>query len=130
MEAICDGEPIEHDTDIVGETGDDNSYISNTYENLYNSLSYNLLEEDLSTEQKNDLVTLSSKLDLERKEIIYHLCLIDYCKYSPNTKVVFPYKCKQTTTDTLEFKVDNLPIRLKQILLRFVRVADMSMGQG
>lgn len=98
----------------------------NIYENLYSSLSYNLPEEDLSSDQKTEIVEIAIKLDVERKEIIYHLCLIDFSKFCPNTKVVFPYKCKQLTTDTLEIKVDSLPIRLKQILYKFVKLAEMS----
>lgn len=95
-----------------------------TYDTLYASLSYNLPESDLSNEQKSELVAITSRLDIERKEIVYFLCLIDYSKYNPNTKVVFPYKCKQTRDDLLEIKLDSLPNRLKQIVYKFVKLAE------
>lgn len=99
-----------------------NNNITTTYDTLYNSLSYNLPEADLTMAQKTELTeSINSKLDLERKEIIYALCLIDYSKFSPNTKVVFPYKCKQIRENALEIKLDSLPIRLKQILYKFIK---------
>jgi hypothetical protein len=94
----------------------------NTYDTLYSSLSYNLKEADLTTEEKDFLISRTNDptMPQEKKEIIYSLCLIDYSKFSPNTKVVFPYKCKQVRDDVLEIKLDSLPIRLKQILYKFV----------
>lgn len=93
------------------------------YDTLYASLSYNLREADLTNEEKDFLTNRANDPNVmtqEKKEIIYALCLIDYFKYFPNTKVVFPYKCKQIRDDALELKLDSLPIRLKQILYKFV----------
>jgi len=92
------------------------------YDNLYNSLSYNLPTEDIEQDDKDELFELSNDLDPEKREIFFYLILHDYNKFNPNTKVVYPYKTKQIGTDSVEIKLDCLPIRLKRILLKFVRI--------
>ena len=93
------------------------------YENLYNSLSYNLPLDDLTSDEKQELVDLVVSLDNETKEIMYLLTLYDFTKTNPSTKVIFPYKIKQTASSRLEIKVDCLPIQLKRILLKFAKIA-------
>ena len=95
------------------------------YENLYNSLSYNLPDADLSNTEKQDLLDIIQRLTSEKKETVYLLILHDYTKYNPNTKVIFPYKSKQISANQLEIKVDALPTRLKRILLKFCKLADL-----
>jgi hypothetical protein len=96
------------------------------YMNLYNSLGYNILTNDLNNDEKQLLIESIANLDTEKKELIYLLMLHDYTKMNPSTKVIFPYKSKQIANDKLEIKVDALPIRLKRILYRFVRLAEVS----
>jgi len=96
--------------------------MSHNYDNLYNSLAYNLPSEDITEEEKNNIEDIIKILDQESIEIIYILILHDWNKFNPNTKVIFPYKTKQVNNN-LEIKLDCLPIRLKRILLRFVTVA-------
>ncbi len=106
------------------------------YDNLYNSLSYNLPTEDLNTEEKDEIVAIMENLSKTLKDtnegvtkwheinsIIFSLIVQDYNKYNPNTKVVFPYKTKQLDDEKLEIKIDCLPIRLKRILQKFIRIA-------
>ena len=106
------------------------------YDNLYNSLSYNLPTEDLSTEEKDEIVSIMENLALTLKNnndgvsklheinsIIFSLIVQDHNKYNPNTKVVFPYKTKQLDDEKLEIKIDCLPIRLKRILQKFIKIA-------
>jgi hypothetical protein len=92
-------------------------------ENLYASLSYNISNDDLSNEEKQYLTENISKLDNEKKELLYTLILHDYIKSNPNTKVMFPYKSKQIDTDRIEIKVDALPNTLKRVLHKFVTFA-------
>jgi len=97
------------------------------HENLYNSLSYNISTDDLTEDEKVYLVdSITNWTDPEKKETVYMLILHDYTKSNPNTKVIFPYKSKQLSNDSLEIKIDALPIRLKRILYKFVKLADMS----
>jgi len=102
-----------------------------TTDNLYNSLSYNLPSEDLTLEEKDEIIELMNyfKEKLEKTKlheinnIIFSLINQDYTKYNPNTKVVFPYKTKQIDDNNLEVKIDCLPIRLKRIIQRFIKLA-------
>jgi hypothetical protein len=104
-------------------------YSNMAHENLYDSLGYNIPDDDLSAEEKQSLTDTITTLDAEKKELIYLLVLHDYVKSNPNTKVIFPYKCKQVTNDRLEIKVDALPIRLKRILYKFSKLAEVSAGE-
>ena len=99
------------------------------HENLYDSLGYNIPNDDLSFEEKQSLIETIANLDMEKRELIYLLILHDYVKNNPNTKVIFPYKCKQVTNDRLEIKVDALPIRLKRIIYKFSKLAEVSASQ-
>ena len=96
------------------------------HENLYDSLGYNIPDDDLTSDEKQYLTEIIPTLDKERKEIIYLLTLHDYIKTNPNSKVIFPYKSKQVTNDRLEIKVDALPTRLKRIILKFCKLAEVS----
>ncbi len=100
------------------------------HENLYDSLGYNISSEDLTLEEKQSLIDTITTLDAEKKELIYLLILHDYIKANPNSKVIFPYKCKQVTNDRLEIKVDALPVRLKRILFKFSRLAEVSAAES
>ena len=93
-------------------------------DNLYNSLNYNNSISDLKEVEKNELVNLIEKLDSESLETIYTLILYDYSKNFPNSKVIFPYKSKQNDNN-IEIKLDGLPIRLKRIIYKFVKIASL-----
>lgn len=95
-------------------------------ENLYDSLSYNIPIEDLSIAEKQDLTESVKNFNAEQKELVYRLILHDYVKTRPSTKVIFPYKTKQITPNSLEIKVDALPIRLKRILYKFSKIVELS----
>jgi hypothetical protein len=96
------------------------------YENLYDSLRYNIQEDDLNKNEKNYLTEFIMNLDIEQKEIIYLLILHDYIKNNPNTKVIYPYKTKQITNDKIEIKLDALPNRIKRILFKFCKLIELS----
>lgn len=93
------------------------------YENLYDSLGYNIINDDLTIEEKKWITKTIETLNDEKKKVIYLLILHDYVKLNPNTKVVFPYKCKQLSTNRLEIKLDALPPHLKRIIFKFVKLA-------
>lgn len=91
------------------------------YDNLYNSLSYNLTTDDLEISEKEELMKLIQELDQDKFEIIYFLIMFDWNKNNPNTKVIYPYKLKQMESG-IEVKLDCLPIRMKRIILKFCRL--------
>ena len=96
------------------------------HENLYDSLSYNITNDDLNIEEKEYLIDSISTLTQEKKELIYLLMLHDYKKYNPNSKVILPYKSKQLNNDKIEIKLDSLPLRLKRIIYKFCKLAEIS----
>jgi len=96
------------------------------HENLYDSLGYNITNEDLTIDEKDLLMENITKLCPEKKELVYLLMLHDYIKNNPNTKVIFPYKSKQISNDKIEIKLDALPIRLKRIIYKFCKLAEIS----
>jgi hypothetical protein len=96
------------------------------YENLYDSLGYNISGEDLTVDEKSYLTDAINSLDPDRKKLVYFLVLHDYVKTNPHTKVIFPYKSKQIGNDKLEIKLDALPTRLKRILYKFIKLAEIS----
>ena len=98
-------------------------------ENLYESLRYNIPTDDLTSDQKTFLEQAIPQLDLDKRELIYMLMLHDYSLDNPNSKVVYPYKCKQVTVDKIEIKIDCLPFRFKQILYKFVKLAQESINE-
>lgn len=91
-------------------------------DNLYNSLGYNVSECDLTSTEKDFLIMNIVNLKPEKQETIYMLIMYDYTMKNKNSKVIFPYKCKQITNDKLEIKLDALPNKLKQILYKFVNL--------
>lgn len=100
-----------------------------TYENLYDSLGYNICGTDLTSEEKDEILDIISQLDVEKREVIYLLMLHDWIKSNPNTKVIFPYKSKQISPDKLEIKIDALPIKLKRIIYKFCKLAQIKDGE-
>lgn len=99
------------------------------YENLYDSLSYNISNDDLTIDEKKFLTAQLPELDTEKKELIYTLILHDYSKANPNTKVVYPYKTKQLSNDKIELKLDAWPNKLKRIIYKFVKLAQESANE-
>lgn len=89
------------------------------YDNLYESLSYNIPNRELSQEEKNFIVKHSVNLNEEQKEIVYLLILYHHIKENPNSKVILPYKMKQKDT-YLEIKLEALDKNMKQILFKFI----------
>lgn len=98
--------------------------VNTMYDNLYDSLSYNIPSEDISIDDKEYMIKKTDSLTREQKEIIYLLILYHYNKLNPASKVVFPFKIKQTDT-YLEIKLDALDNKLKQILLKFYKQVDV-----
>ena len=90
-------------------------------DNLYNSLSYKITSHDLTLNEKEKICKMAELLDQEKQEIIYMLILHHHHKQNNTSKVVYPYKIKQIS-DVIEIKLDALPLRLKQILYKFVNI--------
>jgi len=94
------------------------------YENIYNSLNYFLPESDISETDYQEIVEKLKTFSAEKQEIFYFLIYHDYCKKSSSCKTIYPYKLKQTSINSLDINMDNLPYNLKHILLKFVKMGE------
>ena len=93
-------------------------------QNLYESLRYNIPDEDLTDGEKEELLDLIKNFNEENKQHVYLLILHNYTKSNPKTKTIFPYKLKQYDNNRLEIKLDALPINLKRILYKFAKLVN------
>ena len=73
--------------------------------------------------EKEIIIKKISELSINKKEIVYYLILHDFLINNKNSKVVYPYKCKQVGNN-IEINIDNLPNILKQIIYKFVKILD------
>jgi hypothetical protein len=94
------------------------------YENIYNSLNHFLPETDISETDFQRIVEKLKTFNAEKQEIFYFLIYYDNCVKLSSKKTVLPYKIKQTSVNTLDINMDNLPYNLKHILLKFADMND------
>jgi hypothetical protein len=90
---------------------------------LYDNLSKKLSKRDLFTKQKKEFINLVQELDNEGYELMYTLIKIHSVQnptYSINNYNI-PYNGKCVQKDII-FDLDLLPIPLKRILFKFVKI--------
>lgn len=89
---------------------------------LYETLNKNILEIDLTTEEKIQLIDGTLTLQEAQKTAFIRL-MIEYSRLNDdniNIKKI-PY-CTEIATDKLEIDIDKLPIKLRWILWKFCNV--------
>jgi|694.fasta_scaffold73514_2 hypothetical protein len=102
--------------------------MSQTY-GLYQTFSSDTPEKDLSEEEKKELDLTFKILNTEQKKAVFFL-IIEHAKitedyiYDPKN-IIFPYNMIQNE-NSIEFDLENLPIKLKWILLKFSKIIDKS----
>lgn len=87
-------------------------------QNLYNSLTYNASNDELTEEEKTFITEQIPLLDDEKRKLVWKLILCDHKKSNPKSKVIYPYKTKQIDDD-IEIKIDALPTVLQRVLYKF-----------
>jgi len=93
------------------------------YENIYNSLTQYISDTDITETEQQELLNSSKKISPEQQEIFYFLIYYHYRVKSNSTKTIYPYKLKQTTINTIDIDIDQLPFDLKHILLKFIKTS-------
>lgn len=88
---------------------------------LYDTLSTDLSDKDLTVLQKKKFIARVSKLNTEASELIYALILTYYNVNTQGDNLTIPYKGKLHTSG-LEFNLLNLPVKLRQLLFKFVTI--------
>ena len=89
---------------------------------LYDSLSKNIPEKDLTLSQKQLFIRRISKIDNNGHDLVYGLIRMHQVENNEeNTSFTLPYNGTFNETD-INFDLDKFPIALKQILFKFLEV--------
>lgn len=89
---------------------------------LYDSLSKNIPETDLSFSEKRAFIKRFEKIDHEGHELVYAVIrMYQMVNNEQNTSFTLPYNGKYINND-ISFDLDGFPIPLKQILAKFLSV--------
>jgi len=88
---------------------------------LYTTLSQNLGARDLTIIQKNDLIKKIATMEPEAHELIYALIKCYYIANENNDGITLPYSGK-FDKDSTSFNLLDLPLRLRQMLYKFVNL--------
>jgi hypothetical protein len=89
---------------------------------LYNSLSKDLQEGDLSDIQKRTFLKRIEKIDKNGYELIYALIrMYQIENKEENINFTLPYG-GENIDNNIHFDLENFPIKLKQVLFKFVSI--------
>ena len=98
------------------------------YDTLYNDTKE--LLGDLPKKEKDEFIKLVKNIDENGQELIYVLIRSFQLENSEdNTTFKLPYNGKYVKDTDIDFDFDTLPIQLKHILLRFVRMHTKTMKE-
>lgn len=96
---------------------------------LYESLSSDVINEDLTIKQKEEYMKLIKNIDLDGAERIYVLIRMYQLENSEDkTTFKIPYGGKYVKND-LKFDLNELPFELKQILYKFILIHSKTMEE-
>ena len=89
---------------------------------LYNSLYKDLQEGDLSVIQKRTFLKRIEKIDKNGCELIYALIrMYQIENKEENINFILPYG-GENIDNNIHFDLDNLPVKLRQVLFKFVSI--------
>lgn len=91
---------------------------------LYDTLICDLPSKDLTLKQKKDFLTKIETIDLQGAELVYTL-IRAYQIYdlNDNPTVSLPFEGKMLNENSdLEFNISKFPIKLRQLLYKFLHV--------
>jgi hypothetical protein len=99
---------------------------------IYDTLSENASQKDLNAKQKDEFMDKIKTLDQQGYELVYALIRAFQMENNDDkTTFKLPYKGKIIKTETgeprLDFDLEKLPNKLKQILYKFVNIHIKSM---
>ena len=96
---------------------------------LYESLSADVSNLDLTTKQKDEFMKLVKNIDIEGSERIYVLIRMFQLENSEDKSTFkIPYGGKYIKTD-LKFDFNDLPNELKHILYKFIKIHTSTMEE-
>lgn len=96
---------------------------------LYDNLLQNISQRDLTKKQKEDLIDKIKKIDEDGAELIYALIRVYQMENSSDQSTFkLPFGGIYVGND-MQFNLEQLPNRLKQILHKFIQVRDKAMEE-
>jgi len=94
---------------------------------LYNSILEKLdekqLENQLTTDEKQEFVNFVKTADNDKHELIYILLKIHQIRTENSSKTSLPFSGKEQKAG-LKFDIDNCPEKLQQILYKFMEMTN------
>ena len=89
---------------------------------LYHTLNSNLKKGDISKKEKSELLAKASSLDLDGSKAFIKLIFAHSKQENDGVLQDIPYCIEQQGND-VDFNLTKIPIQLRRILLKFVRIA-------
>ena len=98
---------------------------------LYDNMSKDIKNRDLTLKQKDEFMRKIKKIDDNGAELVYALIRVFENENSEETPGSFklPYCGKYTSKQDMKFDLDQLPLKLKQILYKFVTIHSKKMKE-
>jgi hypothetical protein len=87
---------------------------------LYDDLIKNTPSTDLTIKSKNEFLSLVDKIDPNGQEVLYILIKIYQIEHDENHGFTIPYNGSYVEQN-INFDLDKLPNKLKQLLLKFLK---------
>jgi hypothetical protein len=90
---------------------------------FYDSMIKDIKNKDLTMKQKSEFITKIESIDEDGIELVYALIRIYEIRHEENTGTIkLPYEGKYIDKSNIEFDLDLLPNKLKQLLFKFVNI--------
>lgn len=90
---------------------------------LYDNLSTDIIDKDLTVSQKKSFLTKINKIDNNGHELIYALIRMYQLSKDDNHDIKIPYDgIIDNTNSDISFELNNFPKKLKQILFKFLKI--------
>lgn len=96
---------------------------------IYGTLFKDSEDRDLSIAQKNAFIKKLQIIDQSGMDLIYAIIMLYYIEHEDVTTHIVPYGGK-FEGDSLQFNLDNLPNKLRQMLNKFVIIHIKSMNEN
>ncbi len=90
---------------------------------FYDSMIKDVKNKDLTMKQKDEFITKVNKIDENGIELVYALIRIYEMQHEENSGTFkLPYSGKYIEKNNIQFDFDQFPVKLKQILYKFINI--------
>jgi hypothetical protein len=97
---------------------------------FYDSMNKDIKNKDLTIKQKDEFINKINKIDETGTELVYALIRVFEMEHEENSgSFKLPYSGKYVEKNDIQFDFDQFPIKLKQILYKFVTIHSNKMEE-